>query len=1235
MYLRASILAFALAVLAGGVAFGCEPTQVASWDFGTEESTPLQMHGSVQRDQAGPRPPEFPDFPEDNTAVRFAGKGYFTVPDPGIASEFDFENGDEITLEAWVKLDEARDGRLMYVICKGRSGSPKFARDNQNWAMRVVSQGGTVKTSFLFATRPRPGREHWHRWTTTTGFKKSTGWHHIAVAYRFGDPGSIRGWIDGKVSAGTWDMGGATEEPPVVDNDDVWIGSAQRGNAGNSLQGFLDAVAIHRTVLADKVISSRFNRVGGPRVVAPQREVMRILKNLESGRVLVTCAEGLPSANRWPLVGEAWPAETGRWLTNEFLTHRLPARFDGWGIRAAWKAPLLVRMAGDVSLPEGKHRFLVRARSLSRLWVDGKVVVRTRSARKRTGNLEPIVRVPKERVPGERVAGFVQQEAVGEYEIGETGGLLKSVRVVLEFVVGGPGLRTETGEVCVAVQPDGEEWFGILRPPGSAPLPLIDVAVERTLKDVEKSLIAYEDETRRKASESKDAFWKMRHQVARKYATQQSPAGAEDPSPIDSFIRGKIDRAEAESAKHGAATTRDFHGKVLPILREHCFRCHGEKSRGGLRLDSREHLLSSGDSELPAVVPGDPQASQMLVRIRDGEMPPNGVSLSKEQSAVLEEWVAAGAVWPSLPIDARAVAQPPVIGDSAFLRRVFLDSIGMPPRREDVVSFLRDPDSQKRKRIIDRLLDDERYAGHWISLWLDLLAENPTLLNASLNSTGPFRWFLHDSLRDHKAIDRMVTELILMRGSASDGGSAGFGLAAENDSPMAAKGHILASAFLGTELQCARCHDSPYHSTTQEDLYSLAAMLNRKPLAPPKTSRVPDEFFASKTRESLIRVSLELGKQVQPKWPFAEVTGCEDGEQIDALMMQPNDTRERLAALITSPRNHRFPQVVVNHLWKRLMGAGIVEPVNDWEGKTASHPQLLDWLAHEFILHDYDARHVMRLIMNSQAYQRGAVGTNLGASANRRFFNAPDPRRLAAEQIVDSLFAATGQSIDVEELTFVHDGSHPIGKRMTLGRPSRAWMFASLNNERDRPSLSLPRAQPVVDVLEAFGWTGSRQKPIPARDLEPNVLQPGILANGTLSKSLTRAAANSPLADLAVSAKSPDTLLNDLFLQFLSRPPLESERKALGTALADGFDDRLLPMTKGKPLAGGLATDAPVPQVTWTNHLVPEANEIQLEVQRRVRRGPPPDPRLRREWREVFEDVVWSLVNHREFVWSP
>ena len=192
-------------------------------------------------------------------------------------------------------------------------------------------------------------------------------------------------------------------------------------------------------------------------------------------------------------------------------------------------------------------------------------------------------------------------------------------------------------------------------------------------------------------------------------------------------------------------------------------------------------------------------------------------------------------------------------------------------------------------------------------------------------------------------------------------------------------------------------------------------------------------------------------------------------------------------------------------------------------------------------------------------------------------------------------------------------------------------MLASLNNERDRPSLALPRAQPIVDVLEAFGWTGSRQMPVVKRETDPNVLQPGILSNGVLVDSLSRASINSKLARLAVEADSADSLVDALFLRILTRRPKPAERAKFTKSLAAGFDDRLVPVSE-------IVQPEPLPQlplVTWFNHGRHKANEIQFENARRVRQGPLPDPRLADDWRKVYEDVVWSLLNHHEFVWMP
>jgi hypothetical protein len=335
--------------------------------------------------------------------------------------------------------------------------------------------------------------------------------------------------------------------------------------------------------------------------------------------------------------------------------------------------------------------------------------------------------------------------------------------------------------------------------------------------------------------------------------------------------------------------------------------------------------------------------------------------------------------------------------------------------------------------------------------------------------------------------------------------------------------------------------------------------------------------------------------------------------------------------LLTAPDNTRFAQVLVNRTWRRFMGAGFVEPVADWEGRRASHPELMEWLAHDFVAHGYDLKHLVRRILTSDLYQREATGANLAASPELRFFHAPERRRLSAEQVVDALFAATGQTMNVEELTFDPTGRRAEGGRISLGRPTRAWMFANLTNDRDRPSLSMPYAQCVVDVLEAFGWNGARQAPRTDRETAPNVLQPGVLANGALSTTLTRASLRSPLAEMALQASSPEELVQRVFRRFLSRNPGGAEAAPFALALAQGFPQRVLPPEKVQTVP----SPAPLPRLTWFNHLHPDSSKIALEIDQRAHQGPPPDPRLEPLWRERFEDFVWSILNTREFVWLP
>ncbi len=198
--------------------------------------------------------------------------------------------------------------------------------------------------------------------------------------------------------------------------------------------------------------------------------------------------------------------------------------------------------------------------------------------------------------------------------------------------------------------------------------------------------------------------------------------------------------------------------------------------------------------------------------------------------------------------------------------------------------------------------------------WQDVLAENPNIVNPTLNNTGPFRWWIHESFVDNKPFDRFVTELVLMEGSERYGGTAGFAVASQNDAPNAAKAGILAQGLLGMNMKCARCHDAPYHDFSQKDLFELAALIKRDIEKLPKTSTVT---VAEGARKPLVKITLKPGEEIKPAWPFEDKI---PGAPPEGWIRNPKDTREQLAAWLTSPSNDRFSEVVVNRLWQRYMG---------------------------------------------------------------------------------------------------------------------------------------------------------------------------------------------------------------------------------------------------------------------------------------------------------------------------
>ena len=574
--------------------------------------------------------------------------------------------------------------------------------------------------------------------------------------------------------------------------------------------------------------------------------------------------------------------------------------------------------------------------------------------------------------------------------------------------------------------------------------------------------------------------------------------------------------------------------------------------------------------------------------------------------------------------DAAGVEQAPPVDDAAFFRRLALDTIGLVPEAAEVEAFLADDRPDKRSKAIEARLADPRWADAWMGYWQDVLAENPGILKPTLNNTGPFRRHVLEAFADNKAFDRFATELIRMEGGARSGGPAGFAIASQNDAPMAAKAHVLAKAFLAAEMKCARCHDAPMHPFDQADLFGLAALLDGKPQVIPASSTVKRQEGG---RDPIVSVSVAEGDEVEPSWNLGSI----GPETLPPGMLPPGTSpRDRLAALITSPKNKRFAPVIVNRLWKRYLGVGLVEPVDDWDDHpSARHPELLEALAFELTTHDYDLKHIARLILHSSIYQ--AEARPAPPTSESSPLVGPARRRMSAEQVVDSLFAAVGKPLGAEELNLDPDGRRPPTEFLNLGTPRRAWEFTSTSNERDRPALSLPVVQSLVDVLETFGWRPSRQDPITVRDEATTPLQPALLANGVAANRVVGLSDDSEITALCLEDRPVEDLVRAVYLRTLSRPPDSDESARLVAYLGNSYPDRVVP---GVPIAS-TSRRANGRRVSWSNHLSPEATTIQLEKEKAARDGDPPTARLTPEFRERMEDVVWALLNSPEFVFIP
>lgn len=478
------------------------------------------------------------------------------------------------------------------------------------------------------------------------------------------------------------------------------------------------------------------------------------------------------------------------------------------------------------------------------------------------------------------------------------------------------------------------------------------------------------------------------------------------------------------SAAAASAAPVDFSHQIVPILREHCAECHtGNKKKGGLSMNDRESFITGGENG--AVVDLKDSAKSTLLEVivstdPDKQMPPKGKRVSAEEVALLKSWIDGGLNWePGFafkkksyepPLKPRKVELPAVVGgrinpvdriieahlaknklgrpqplgDAAFMRRVSLDLIGLLPEPADLAKFVADKSPDKRARLVQSLLNDNiAYADHWLTFWNDLLRNDYTGTGFITNGRKQITKWLYQSLLENKPYDQFARELI-----APTPDSAGYSEGIKWRGEVSAGQTVpiqfsqsVCQTFLGINMKCASCHDSFVDRWKLDEAYGLAAVVSDKPL----------EVF---------RCDKSVGRTQTASWLFPELG------QIDASMKQ-SEKQKQLAALMTHRENGRFTRTVVNRLWHRLMGRGIVHPVDSMQTEPWSS-DLLDYLAMDFAERGYDLKKTLALICESQIYQSTAQVVGKTTDDAGYVFQGPRTKRMTAEQFVDAVWQITG-----------------------------------------------------------------------------------------------------------------------------------------------------------------------------------------------------------------------------------
>ena len=429
--------------------------------------------------------------------------------------------------------------------------------------------------------------------------------------------------------------------------------------------------------------------------------------------------------------------------------------------------------------------------------------------------------------------------------------------------------------------------------------------------------------------------------------------------------------------------------------------------------------------------------------------------------------------------------------DSEYLRRVYLDTIGMIPTAEQARLFLEDSDPDKRAKVVDDLLHRRAYGEFWAVKWGDLFANS---VLTSSDGTAYLQDWLRRAFQQNKPYDRFVTEILTATGSTWEVGAVNFFSRSTEDIVT-----LTAQAFLGLSLECARCHDHPSAKWKREDFLSTAAFfaqMTGKGRRPPPTEAIRFIQYDKEFRHP------ETKQIVKPR--FLDGT--------EPLIRPLTDRREVLARWITSKDNPWFARATVNRFWNQFMGRALVDPVDDFRvSNPPTNQRLLDRLADDFVENGYDLHHLIRTITASKTYQLSSIPkpTNRGDDINYSRYYL---KRLTGEQLMDSIVQVTGVPQD-------YLGYYPGVRAVNLDDPGVPSAFLDMFDRSKRDAAKCERND-AVSLRQAMHF----------------------LVGDTVNEKLRQSAEKGALARQLSSGKTDPEVAEHFYLAALARPPEPDEK---------------------------------------------------------------------------------------------